>query len=140
VAERTDPREFAAFLRGALWDDSLPRPDRPAGAEHHHHHAAIRLELPPMSESALRQWLLALPREVLRAKGLVELDDGGMCYFQRTDDEFARPTLLRVETVPDAAPCAVLIGPGLDAKALGATLPPAYRPLPPVRIPNIPSL
>ena len=141
AAARTTPQAFAAFLRDALWDDALPQPAMPDSAVHHHHHAALRVELPRMSETALRQWLLALPREVLRAKGLAVLDDGAMCFFQRTDDEFARPALLRAAAVPDAAPCAVLIGPQLDRAALLASLDSCRGANPSAtRIPAIPAL
>ena len=79
--------------------------------EHTHAHAAIRVDLPTMSESALRAWLQMLPRDIIRIKGFTRIDgrEGG-CFFQRTDDEHERPTLAFSQGSNLPPCCAVLIG------------------------------
>lgn len=84
---------------------------------HGHHHLAVRLELPPMREDTLRKWLISFPPTVLRIKGLVSLLDDPQedaCFFQRTDDGFERPNLIKTRMPAGAESCAVFIGNGLD--------------------------
>lgn len=82
---RTTPTTHGAVPRALLFD---PEPRGPAAAGHHHHdhhghhhhdHAAefeswSQVSAAPLSETAFREALAALPDGLLRAKGLLDLD------------------------------------------------------------------
>lgn len=90
-------------------------PAEPIG--HAHHHLALRFDLPPMREDILVRWLRSFPPEVLRIKGLVRLLDDptdDACFFQRTDDEWGNPSIIKTFMPEGAEPCAVFIGNGMD--------------------------
>jgi G3E family GTPase len=71
-----------------------------------------------MSEECLRQWLVSLPRDILRVKGLARISEKEMCYFNRTDDPFEAPRIIRVHAQEGMEPAAVFIGPGLSEESL----------------------
>lgn len=98
-------------------------PAEPIG--HAHHHLALRLDLPPMREDILTRWLLSFPPEVLRIKGLVRLIDDpvdGACFFQRTDDEWGNPSIIKTFMPEGEEPCAIFIGNGMDEAKIRASL------------------
>ena len=114
-AVRTTPAALVAELA-----DESASPATGAGAPigHAHHHAAARIDLPPLSEDQLRRWLLALPRDILRVKGVAMLaDGGGVRHFQRTDDPDEPPHLMNGVLPEGIGACAILIGPAVDAAA-----------------------
>ncbi|MFC7338345.1 CobW family GTP-binding protein [Haloferula chungangensis] len=110
----------------------LPAPDIRAAQEHTHHHIALRVDVPRMSKERLHRWLLSLPPEILRAKGVVQVSEEQICYFQRTDDAMESPTYHLARIPKNYRACAVFIGHGLSEKLVHATLessakPPAFR-------------
>jgi G3E family GTPase len=120
-APHLDFDSLAELLLSEAAAESLPAPDISAPMEHVHLHAAVRLEPPIMSEQRLREWLLSLPREILRIKGLARLPGTEMAYFNRTDDPLEAPRIVVVEANDDIEPSVVFIGPGLDQKSLLAS-------------------
>ena len=115
-AVRTNPAELAAELA----DESSLHPAAGTGTPigHAHHHAAARIDLPPLTEDHLRRWLAALPRDIPRVKGVAVLaGDGGVRHFQRTDDPDEPPHLMKGVLPDGMGPCAILIGPAVDARA-----------------------
>jgi G3E family GTPase len=115
-AVRTTPEDLAGELANLSPGSSVTF-DATDRIGHEHHHLAVRLELPPMREDTLRKWLTSFPSSVLRIKGLVSLVDDPQedaCFFQRTDDEFERPNLIKTRMPGGAESCAVFIGNGLD--------------------------
>jgi G3E family GTPase len=121
-APRTSAADFAArLMETAAASPTLPAPDRSAPGPHLHRHAACRIALPPLTEDQLRQWLLALPRDILRIKGLARLSDTEMAYFNRTDDPFESPRIIRVPAQDGMEPAVVFIGPGLREDYLRAS-------------------
>jgi G3E family GTPase len=92
----------------------LPAPDISDPIEHTHNHVAVRMKPPLMSEIHLRQWLLSLPRDVLRIKGLTWISDTEMAYFNRTDDPFESPRIIKTKPQEGMEPSVVFIGPGLS--------------------------
>lgn len=121
-AVRTNPDQLVAEL---VDEETKAFPatggGRPVG-HHHHHHAAARIELPVVSEDQLRQWLMVLPRDILRVKGVCQLADGSICHFQRTDDPEEEPALMKGCLPKGVEPCAILIGPHVNAEVAGALL------------------
>jgi G3E family GTPase len=85
---------------------------------HAHHYVAIHIVPPVMTEEGLRKWLLALPRDILRVKGLARISEKEMCYFNRTDDPFEAPRIIKVRAQEGMETAAVFIGPGLNEKSL----------------------
>jgi G3E family GTPase len=120
-APRIDADSFIELLLCETAEEVLPAPDTTEPMLHAHHHVAVQLVPPVMTEERLRQWLLALPRDILRVKGLVRISDKEMCYFNRTDDPFEAPRIIRVRAQEGMEPAAVFIGPGLDEKSLMAS-------------------
>jgi G3E family GTPase len=117
-APQLDPERFVELL---LWEtavEMLPAPDTTDPIPHAHHHVAVHLEPPVMSEERLRQWLLGLPRDVLRVKGLARISDQEMCYFNRTDDPFEAPRIIKVRAQEGMKPAVVFIGSGLKQEFL----------------------
>jgi G3E family GTPase len=120
-APRLDFDAFADLLLRETAAGVLPVPDTSDPIEHVHHHVAVHLEPPVMSEDRLRQWLVSLPRDILRVKGLARLSDTEMAYFNRTDDPFEAPRIIKVRAQDGMEPAAVFIGPGLDPLFLKAS-------------------
>lgn len=120
-AIRTDPRQLANELANEQLSP-FPAPGGRAPAAHHHHHAAARIGLPVLSEIQLRQWLSALPRDILRVKGVCRLADGSIRHFQRTDDPDEPPAMMNGVLPDGMGPCAILIGPRVDSAAARALL------------------
>ena len=120
-AVRTTASDLAAEIASG---ETMPPPAVGAGAPigHAHHHAAARIAMPVISREQLRRWLLALPRDILRAKGVAVLDDGAVCHFQRTDDADEPPALMAGALPDGLEPCAILIGPRVDAAAAESLL------------------
>ena len=123
-AVRTTASAFIAELLAISSESTAAlNPAEPIG--HAHHHLALRLDLPPMREDILVRWLLSFPPEVLRIKGLVRLLDDptdDACFFQRTDDEWGNPSLIKTFMPEGAEPCAVFIGNGMDEARIQASL------------------
>ena len=71
-----------------------------------------------MSLEHLRQWLLSLPRDILRIKGLARISDTEMAYFNRTDDPFESPRIITTDAQESMEPAVVFIGPGLKEEFL----------------------
>lgn len=115
-AIRTTPADLAAELASGE-TTRLPAVGAGTPIGHAHHHAAARIEMPALTEDQLRRWLIALPREILRAKGVAVLADGTVRHFQRTDDPAEPPAMMAGALPADLAPCAILIGPRVDARA-----------------------
>lgn len=108
------------LLTGIALDTLLaPNPSDPI--PHQHLHVAVQLAPPTMSEECLRQWLISLPSEVLRVKGLVRLSDTEMAYFNRTDDPFETPRIIKIDAEAGMEPAVVFIGPGLSEESLRAS-------------------
>jgi G3E family GTPase len=113
-------RELLAISKGSTAKLNSAEP-----IGHAHHHLALRLDLPPMREDILIRWLLSFPPEVLRIKGLVRLLDDptdNACFFQRTDDEWGNPSLIKTFMPEGADPCAVFIGNGMDETKIRRSL------------------
>jgi G3E family GTPase len=108
-----------AMLAAEIATGDSPATARPSGQRGHaHHHAAARIALTePLREEILLRWLAALPREILRVKGVAKLENGEIRHFQRTDDPGERPVMMRGSLAEGLEPCAILIGPGVDADA-----------------------
>ena len=115
-AVRTTAADFIAELLTISSEPTAAlNPAEPIG--HAHHHLALRLDLPPMREDILVRWLRSFPPEVLRIKGVVRLIDDPIddaCFFQRTDDEWGNPSIIKTFMPEGAEPCAVFIGNGMD--------------------------
>jgi G3E family GTPase len=129
-AARLDLDSFFDLL---LVAGSFPEPDMSTPIEHRHHHVAVRLKPPTMSAERLHQWLLSLPREILRVKGLARISESEMAYFNRTDDLFEDPRIINTTAHNSMEPCVVFIGPGLVEESLRASFlhppsqPPAFK-------------
>jgi G3E family GTPase len=109
---------FVELLKRETAEETLPTPNISSPIPHIHHHAAIHLTPPIMNEERLRQWLLSLPRDILRIKGLARISETEMAYFNRTDDPFESPRIIKVEAQEGMEPAVVFIGPGLSEKFL----------------------
>jgi G3E family GTPase len=129
-APRLDLDAFVDLLLRETAADTLPAPDTSEPIPHAHHHVAVHLEPPVMSEERLRQWLQSLPRDILRVKGLMRISDREMCYFNRTDDPFEAPRIIKVRAQEGMEPDAVFIGPGLHEESLRASFHEASAPRP----------
>ena len=111
----TAARFIAELITISSGSTAALNPAEPIG--HAHHHLALRFDLPPMREDILVRWLLSFPPEVLRIKGLVRLLDDptdDACFFQRTDDEWGNPSIIKTFMPEGAEPCAIFIGNGMD--------------------------
>ena len=120
-APRLDTDSFIDLLLNETATDTLPAPNTYDPIPHQHLHVAVQLTPPTMSEERLRKWLVSLPPEVLRVKGLARISDNEMCYFNRTDDPFESPRIIKVRAQEGMEPAAVFIGPGLNEKSLLAS-------------------
>jgi G3E family GTPase len=121
-APRLDADSFIDLLLRETASETLPTPDTRDPIPHAHHHVAVHLVPPLMSEEGLRQWLQSLPRDILRVKGLARISENEMCYFNRTDDPFEAPRIIKVRAQEGMEPAAVFIGPGLNEQSLFASL------------------
>lgn len=129
-APRLDAETFVELLLRETAADILPAPDTSDPIPHGHHHVAVHVEPPAISEDRLRQWLLGLPRDILRVKGLARLSETEMAYFNRTDDPFESPRIIKVRAQEGMKPAAVFIGPGLREEFLRASFREASVPRP----------
>ena len=110
--------------------------------EHHEHeekHAlshgfvGVQIDLPqPMAAEHLQKWLNALPTEVLRVKGVVQLveEPERWFQFQRVDEFRGEAALHELPQKPIVPPCAVLIGVKLDEVKIRNSLIECARTLP----------
>lgn len=121
-AIRTTPADLAAEIAANDEPVATAMATLDGRAGHSHHHAAARVALPVLGEDALLRWLRALPREILRIKGVALLDTGEIRHFQRTDDPDEPPAMMRGMLPDGMQPCAILIGPGVDAAAASRLL------------------
>jgi G3E family GTPase len=119
-APRLDTDSFIDLLLHETAAETLATPDTNDPIPHVHHHVAVHLVPPVMTEERLRKWLLALPRDIIRVKGLAQISEKEMCYFNRTDDPFEAPRIIKVRAQEGMEPAAVFIGPGLNEKSLRA--------------------
>ncbi len=120
--------EFLDLLLQGTIAQNLPLPEISQPIPHRHLHAAIQIDLPMMSEERLRHWLISLPREILRVKGLAQISEKEMAYFHRTDDALESPRIVKTAYQESIAPAAVLIGPGIQEAKIRETL---YNPCSP---------
>lgn len=123
----TSPEKLAAEIIAELGDDTTAHstPDIGAGtpAGHAHHHVAARISMPPITEDQLRRWLTALPPEIPRVKGVAILpENAGIRHFQRTDYPDEPPHLMHGVLPDGIEPCAILIGPSVNAAAAESLL------------------
>jgi G3E family GTPase len=109
------------LLQGGI-EQSLPSPEISQPTPHRHLHVALQIDLPMMTEDHLRHWLLSLPREVLRVKGLARISEKEMAYFQRTDDALETPRIVKTKFQDSIVPAAVLIGSGIQEESIRASL------------------
>ena len=119
-APRLDADEIIELLLCEIAQEILPAPNASDPIPHAHHHVAVQLVPPVMTEERLRKWLLELPRDILRVKGLARISETEMCYFNRTDDPFESPRIIKVPIQEGMEPAAVFIGPGLKEESLRA--------------------
>lgn len=136
-AVETSPEKFAAELAvlalqppavtfspvSARQKPSLLRECVPHHRSHHLAHAfvAIQMDLPPLVTGALfYEWLRQIPANVLRIKGIVQMEELPDLHFifQRADDAGKQPTMFPLTAKPVMPPCVVLIGVRLDEAAL----------------------
>lgn len=91
------------------------------GHGHHHHHSVFQTlkidQVPMLSKSELEKWLSSLPKEVLRAKGVLQIQDHPTKWvqFQYASNQ------VQFSPVMDEgkhASCLILIGTNLDNQAL----------------------
>lgn len=113
-APRIDTDTLADLILREAAEQTLPSPDISDPIAHIHHHVAIRLEPPTLDMESLRKWLISLPHEILRVKGLVRISDTKMAYINRTDDPLEAPRIVETSIQEGMEPCIVLIAPGLD--------------------------
>lgn len=86
-----------------------------------HHFSSYQFDLPGhLPRKALEEFLSALPREVIRAKGLVRLEEADDEYFVfQKIDQFEEAQILSIGSVSRLDnPVAVFIGPGIDEALL----------------------
>ncbi len=123
-AVRTTVADFISEIL-SISDDSTATLNPSAPIGHAHHQLALRIDLPPMCEDILGRWLRSFPPEVLRIKGLVRLIDDpteDACFFQRSDDEWRNPSIIKTFIPNGAEPCAVFIGNGMDETKIRGSL------------------
>ncbi len=90
----------------------------------HHHFASLELRLPAtVIRKSLVEFLKSLPEEVLRAKGIARLEEGGMFIFQKVD-RFDEPQFFPLggEEGTLRAPLVLFIGPCLNEDGLSAAV------------------
>jgi len=120
-APRLDTDSFVDLLLRETAANVLPTPDTSSPMPHTHHHSAVLLTPPIMNTQRLRQWLLSLPQDVLRVKGLVRTSETEMAYISRTDNPFEEPRIVPTKSCEDRLPAVVFIGPGLSEDFLQAS-------------------
>ena len=86
--------------------------------QHAHDFVSLQLDLPAtMLREQMGAWLRALPREVVRAKGFVRLEDGKLHSFQKVEDD-EEIVFLPLASAFARAPLALLIGTGLRRETI----------------------
>lgn len=118
-----EPPSFTFSPASACPNPSPLREHVPHHRSHHLAHAfvAIQMDLPPLVTGAvLYEWLRQIPANVLRIKGIVQMEELPDLHFifQRTDDAGKQPTMFPLTVKPVMPPCVVLIGVRLDEAAL----------------------
>ena len=132
------PQSFAAEVRALAMSSeevfSGPRgvPSRqsqrdvdPGRRQLSHAYVGMRLDLPEsVTEEWVRAWLRALPSDVVRVKGVVQIAErqGRWVHFQRVGGLRGESTLSDLEREPTVPACAVLIGVQLDEAAIRQNL------------------
>jgi G3E family GTPase len=124
------PSHLISHLTNLELEEVLPgdldqAPSHPIEPHDHHHHAAhqfvsLQMPLPPkITREKMTAWLNALPREVIRAKGFVRLDEAPkyLFSFQKVEDT-SDITFLPLSAEFAREPLALLIGPGLSRKSI----------------------
>ncbi|WP_026675041.1 CobW family GTP-binding protein [Alkalihalobacterium bogoriense] len=82
---------------------------------HHHHHdtplfQALKIEdIPVVNKTLFEKWLKSLPNEVIRAKGVIDIEKQGRFSFQYSSGQFQ----LHGNEVHDEETCIIIIGPSL---------------------------
>lgn len=122
LARAFDRDEIVRLLIKKDLMEKLPAPEIANPAAHQHLHIAVQVEPPMMSEEKLRKWLIDLPREIIRIKGLARISETEMVYFQRTDDPLEAPRLMKCQYQQGMTPAAVFIGPGVDEETIRNSL------------------
>ncbi|HMP97725.1 MAG TPA: GTP-binding protein [Kiritimatiellia bacterium] len=105
LADHIPPRRF--HHRFGAHPVHTPHPHH-----HHHHFASLELQLPPcVTRSALSAFLMALPPEVIRAKGVAVLDEleNPSVVFQKVEGRDA-PTFMALKNGTAIEPSVVMIG------------------------------
>jgi G3E family GTPase len=99
--------------------DTAAAPRRPSLG---HGFACVELRLPAqLNRAALEKWLSSLPKEVVRAKGAVRLDDRpGSSVFQKVEGS-KEIMFIPLPQHPKTGATVLLIGPGLDGETLAAS-------------------
>jgi G3E family GTPase len=120
-APRLDANAFIDFLLRDTAATSLPEPDMSHPIPHSHHHSTVLMTPPTMTKERLRQWLILLPKDVLRVKGLVRITETDMAYVSRTDNPFEEPRIVPTTSCDGVNPAVVFIGPGLSEDFLRAS-------------------
>lgn len=122
-AQRCDAESFATALLAGNWSHPAPIDGHhhPSHSDLSHAFTGLNLELPDLIPAAsLREWLLGLPKEVLRVKGVLRLAEipDRWFSFQRLDGAPGEAALHALPGAPAFPPCAVLIGVHLDPAAI----------------------
>ncbi len=122
-AQRCDAESFAAALLAGKWGSPTPVGGHPHASHSDlaHGFTGLNLELPDLIPAAsLREWLLGLPKEVLRVKGVLRLAEIPERWFsfQRLAGAPGEAALHALPGRPAFPPCAVLIGVHLDSAAM----------------------
>jgi len=115
-----DLAAFAKLLSTSI--ESFTPPDTSEPIPHTHNHVAVQLTPPTMSEERLRQWLVSLPADVLRVKGLARISETEMAYFSRTDDPFESPRIVKATPQAGMEPAVVFIGSTLSRDILAKSM------------------
>jgi G3E family GTPase len=82
-----------------------------------HAFVGLEIDLPdPIKAAHLQRWLMSLPSDVLRVKGVVRLVEEPDCWyqFQRLEEFHGDAALFKLPQKPIVPACAVLIGVKLD--------------------------
>lgn len=94
------------------------RRDQSTDGHHYHHHSAVQAIMidytSPIKQKSFEKWLKQLPPNVLRGKGLVEMEGSDQFYsFQYAS---GKSVLRPVTDLYDPTPVVILIGIGLDVE------------------------
>jgi len=128
AAVEVSVESVADLLAGVPSTEDTPSESCAVSHDRHdlaHAYCSLEIELPDQIPSAkLLHWLRALPDEVLRVKGVAQLEEfpGLHFSFQRVAGEPGGPTMNPLPTVPTVPPVAILIGSHLDHEVLQRSL------------------